>query len=140
MELNVTFFIQLGAFLVTVVLLSTMLFGPVLRALDERARRIDGAREEAARLSGTSHSQAGLIETRLKEARTAGLDEAARLKAEGERLEREELEKARQEAAKLVEEAKQRLGTATERARAQLNQDARNLASAVTRKVLGRAV
>jgi len=52
-------------------------FGPILKTLDDRHSKIEGAREEAARLSGTSGSNAGLIEKKLSEARTAGQEEMA---------------------------------------------------------------
>ena len=45
MELNVTFFIQLSAFLFTLLVLSNVAFAPILKTLDERHKRIEGARE-----------------------------------------------------------------------------------------------
>ena len=55
MELNVTFLIQLAAFLFTVLVLSQMAFAPLVKTLDERTRRIDGAKAEAATAALQTH-------------------------------------------------------------------------------------
>lgn len=138
MELNVTFFIQLGAFLATVFILSGTVFGPLLNTFDERHKRIEGAREEAARLAGNAGSQAGTIEKRLSEARNAGQEEMAGLKAEGEKREAELVGKAREEATRKLEEAKKSIQSAAEAARKDLGTQANTLAEAIANKALGR--
>ena len=138
MELNVTFIIQLVAFLLTVVLVSNVAFGPILHTLDERARCIDGARAEAQRLGEAIGSNAGVIEKRLSEARLAGQEELARLKAEGSKLEADLIGKAKDEANKSLTTAKDSLKTATDKARTDLKTQAQALAEAIAAKALGR--
>jgi F-type H+-transporting ATPase subunit b len=138
MELNVTFLVQLSAFLVTVFLLSTLLFGPVLKVMDERGRRIEGARQDASRLQGTARQAAGVIDKRVQEARVQGQDEAGRLRLEGEKAERDLVERSRREAADQVDVAKRDVARAAEIARADLKRDAHVLAAAIADRVLGR--
>lgn len=138
MELNITFFIQLGAFLATVLIVSNLAFGPVLKTLDERHKRIEGAREEAARLAGSSGSQADTIEKKLSAARASGQEEMTRLKTEAEKQEAEMLAAARFEASAELDAARARLKTATTTARDQLGSQARTLADAIVSKALGR--
>ena len=138
MELNVTFLIQLGAFLFTVLMLSNVAFGPVLHTLDERKKRIEGAREEAARLLSSSGSQADTIEKRMAAARSAGQDEMSAMKTQGEKAEAELVAKARTDATRQIEDARAGLQKATETARSQLASQAQQLAEAITQKALGR--
>lgn len=138
MELNVTFLLQLGAFLFTVIVLSQVAFGPILKTLDERSRRIEGAQKEAAALTSSAGSQAGVIESRMAEARKAGQDELNRLKGEGEKAEAEAVSAARAQSAKQIEEAKARIHKATETARAELQGQASALAAVIVEKALGR--
>ena len=138
MELNVTFLIQSAAFLLTVAVLSNVLFAPVLAMLDERTRRIEGARKEAAQLAGAADVQAGTIAARLAEARSTGHEELNRLKALGEQAEREQIDAARAEGGRWVDAAKQGLVIATAVAKEQLHKDAGTLAAAIAHKALGR--
>ena len=139
MELNVSFFIQLGAFLLTLGMLSGVVFGPLLQTLEEREKRIEGARLEASRLMDKSGSQAGEIDRKLSEARAAGQAELSRLKAEGEKSEAELLQTARQDAARKMEEAKKDLQSQSRAAQAELKSQAKTLAELVATRVLGRA-
>lgn len=138
MELNVTFIIQLVAFLFTVVLVSNVAFGPILKTLDDRHSKIEGAREEAARLTGSSGNNADVIEKRLAEARAAGQEELARLKADGEKQEADLTQKARDDAAMKLSAAKQAIKTASDKARAELEGQAKALAESIANKALGR--
>ncbi|MEW5853897.1 MAG: ATP synthase F0 subunit B [Myxococcota bacterium] len=138
MELNVTFLFQLGFFLFTVIVLSNVAFGPILKTLDERSRRIEGAQKEAAALQSSSSSQAGVIEQRMADARKAGQDELNRLKGEGEKVEAEAIAAARAQAAKQIEEAKVRIQKASETARGDLKNQASVLAGVIVEKALGR--
>lgn len=138
MELNVTFIIQLVAFLFTVGLVSNVAFGPILKTLDERTKRIDGAREETSRMSGTSGHHADTIEKRLAAARSAGQEDVARFKADAEKAEAESLAKARAAGTKQIDDARTSLQAATVKAKEELAQQAQTLADAIATKALGR--
>jgi len=138
MELNVTFFIQLGAFLATVIIVSNLAFGPVLKTLDERHKRIDGARAEAGRLASNAGSQADTIEKKLSAARSGGQDEMGRLKAEAEKQEAEIIGKAKADAGRQLDDARTRLQAATGKAREDLGKQAQTLADVIVTKALGR--
>lgn len=85
-DLDLSFFIQLGLFLLLYVLLSRFFFQPYARILKVRDESTRGMREEAAELE----ARAAVIEqstaSRLEEARKAGNDERRRIAAEGSRI------------------------------------------------------
>ena len=138
MEFNVTFIIQLVAFLFTVALVSNVAFGPILHTLEERTKRIDGARAEAARMAGSAGNQAELIQKRIAAARTAGQEDIAKFKGDAEKAESESLAKVRADAGKQVEAARSSLKAATVKATEELAQQAQTLADAIAAKALGR--
>lgn len=85
-DLDLSFFIQLGLFLLLYVLLSRFFFQPYAKILKKRDEGTEGlhslARELEARAAVLEQSTA----SRLEEARKAGNDERRRLAAEGSRI------------------------------------------------------
>jgi F-type H+-transporting ATPase subunit b len=69
-EVNGTIFIQIILFLSLVLWLSRFLFAPIMRLFDERERRIEGAKEEAARLSQQAEEKAQEFKRLYEEARS----------------------------------------------------------------------
>jgi F-type H+-transporting ATPase subunit b len=137
-ELNVTFLIQLVAFLFTVVMLSQLAFAPLLKTLDERKERIEGARHEAARLAQASGYQAETIVRKLADARRQGQEILGALKIEGEKQEAQLLTTAKGQANQQIDEARRSLQEASVQARDDLRKNAEQLAQAIAHKALGR--
>ena len=85
-DLDLSFFIQLGLFLLLYVLLSRFFFQPYARILKVRDESTRGMREEAAELEARAAVLEQSTASRLEEARKAGNDERRRIAAEGSRI------------------------------------------------------
>jgi F-type H+-transporting ATPase subunit b len=125
-------------FVVIVFPLNALLFRPLLRTLELRGEKIEGARSRASALSKQADEVLGRYETRVG---------AARREAEGVR--RHTLEAARSEQARLgadarrsaereVAQARAGVASALDSARAALRGETERLAREVAAKVLGR--
>jgi F-type H+-transporting ATPase subunit b len=139
MEFNVTFLLQLGIFLILLTVLSNVLWEPLLKLMDERERRIEGAAGEAKQLRAKAEAAAGTIEARMAEATADARKVLNDLREKGRKVELDLIESARSEAQTKLEDARADLFAATEDARGQLKDDANRLAADVVGKVLGRA-
>jgi F-type H+-transporting ATPase subunit b len=132
--------ILIVAFLGLVFPVNALLVRPLLRTLEERAQRIEGARDRAAELSRQADESL---------ARHRSAIEAARGEAERER--RAALEAARREQTRLTQQARAAAEQEIERARAgirailaevrdQLRRDSELLARQAVARILGRPV
>ena len=138
--LNYTVLVQIVAFLAFWFLLARLLFKPFVALLEERERRTEGARAEAAVLLG----EAGRMREEY-EKRVAGVrEEAGRVKEatlEQGRGERERLlSRAREEAAALLERTRGELNEEMRRQEALVGREAEAIAREMAEKVLGRKI
>src|SRR5262252_5615191 len=81
-DLDGTTFIQLGLFLLLMAVLNRFLWKPYLKVRGERTDRVDGYRQEAARLEADAASRLARAEAALAEARRVGSGERAVARAE----------------------------------------------------------
>jgi F-type H+-transporting ATPase subunit b len=132
--------VLIALFLVLIYPCHKLLFTPLLRVLDERRERIDGARARAERLSRDADELLGRYESAVQGARTEA--EAARRKAlEAARKNQARLTaQARAEAERELHAAREDVARELERAREQLRRDAQQLARAAATQVLGRVL
>lgn len=132
--------ILIAIFALLVLPVNALVVRPVLRTLEERAQRIEGARERAAELAKQADES-------LARHRAALLD--ARMRAERER--RAALDAARSEQSRLtsevraasereIERARGEIRGALAEARTSLRRDAEVLAREVVARILGRPV
>jgi F-type H+-transporting ATPase subunit b len=139
-DLDHTLWIQLGLFLILMLFLSKVVFGPYLRLKDAREKGIDGARAEAKSMQQGAAERVADYDARLLQAKQRGADEKARLRAEGADREREILAAARAETTRSVEAARASLQQEARKLRADLQPRVGELATAMARKLLGREV
>ena len=139
-DVDGTFFLQLGLFLVMALVLNALLFKPYLRMRAERERSIDGARDEAHKMEAKARAIVTDYDAKLTRARQRGAEERARLRQEAAARERQLLGAARDEAGKAIGGARATIATDAEAARAQLDKQARDLAKQMAKKILGREV
>ncbi len=139
-NLNFTLLIQLVNFLILLLLLNALLYKPIMAKIKERESTIKKDREKALELETEVANQENRHRDALVQARKAAAEEKAALLAESKVKESEILERARLEAARIVEEMRKSIQAESEQARSKLKQDMAPLAQSVTEKVLGRAV
>ena len=139
-ELNFTLIIQLIIVLSLMGILTQILFKPFLSVLQERRNRIEGAEKRAKDLQ----QQAEELIERYREAIAAGQAQGAGIRDEirktGLAEETEILQKAMDQANRLIQEMKARIAEEARAARTDLRFQAQNLSREITEKILGRSV
>ncbi len=131
---------QLVTFLLFVWVLNRLLFKPIARALSERRERIAGDLDQAAQLREQAQAEQERFQAELRqqqaEAQRMRQDMASRL-AE---LEEQQMQSAREAAARIRAEAQQESERLREQALASARGELAELVTQATTKVLGRAI
>jgi F-type H+-transporting ATPase subunit b len=139
-ELNFTLIIQLIIVLSLMGILTQILFKPFLNVLQERRNRIEGAEKRAKDLQ----QQAEELIERYREAIAAGQAQGAGIRDEIRKTslaeETEILQKAMEQANRLIQEVKTRIAEEARAARTDLHLQTQHLSREITEKILGRSV
>ena len=138
-DLDGTFFVQGGMFLLMVVLLRPLLFKPWIRAMERRTAAIDGARTEAERLRTEADQVGADYDRKLAEARERAAVERSKAQREEEARRDAELAAARQEAEADLTRRRMELEREARQARTELASRVAPLAEDIVRRILGRA-
>ena len=139
-DIDHTVWIQLLLFFIVAFIGSRLLFRPYLRMRDERAAGIEGARDEAVRLSTEADARLAHYEREIEVARSKAQDERRTMRTDAAVKQREATEKARADAGKAFDEARLRVERETNLARQQLMPRATQVAEEIAGKLLGRKV
>jgi F-type H+-transporting ATPase subunit b len=137
-DIDATLFILVGVFLFLYIVLRITLFRPVLRVLDERERRIDGAKAEAKAMQERAEGAMSEYEAFVREARSKGAELKAALRQEGQRIERTLLDEVRRETEAQLAQGKAELRSEMERQATALSREAETLARRAAERLLGR--
>lgn len=125
-------------FAVLVYPVNVFLVRPLLRVLEEREERIDGARDRAGRLAEQAEESLARYRADIDAAK-ADAEQQRRSLVEAARDEQTSLTRgARAEAEQQIEAARAEVGAALEQARDSLRGDAEVLARQVVERILGR--
>jgi F-type H+-transporting ATPase subunit b len=139
-DLDGTFFIQLGVLFVLMLLLTRLLWKPYLKVRSERVSRVEGYREQAAKLEADAQQRLERAEGALAEARRVGAGERSVARAEAHAREQTLLAQAGAAAQKALAEARARIATTVAAERGKLEANALATAREAARKILGREV
>jgi F-type H+-transporting ATPase subunit b len=135
-----TVVVQLVLFLVLFVIANRFLFQPYLVLRERRKAGIEGARDEAERMSAQADAKLADYEKQLTVARDRANEQGRKVRLEGIAHEREVTDAAKAAAQRATDEAQATMRRETEAARAQLMPQAEALAKAISSKLLGREV
>ncbi|MEW5890590.1 MAG: F0F1 ATP synthase subunit B [Pseudomonadota bacterium] len=140
MNLNATLFAQLAVFFVLAWFTMKFVWPPIMKALDERAKKIaDGLAAADKAKTDLANAEKKVVEE-MRKAR----ESAAELRANAERQAAQLLDEARQEAAKIVaqarEAAEQEAAVAAQRAKEALREQVALLAVAGAERILRREI
>jgi F-type H+-transporting ATPase subunit b len=139
-DIDRTIFVQLGIFLLLVLVLWRLLWRPYLRVRGERVTRVDGYREQATRLDADARDRLARAEAKLAEARRVGAGERAVARAEAQAREQTLLAEANAAAQRTLADARDRLKVSVAAERAKLEGRASDIAREAANKILGREV
>jgi F-type H+-transporting ATPase subunit b len=139
-DIDGTVIVQFVLFLALFVVANRLLFQPYLRLRERRKAGIDGARDEAERMTAEADAKLADYEKQLAVARDRAHEQGRKIRAEATRHEREVTDQARAAAQKAIEDAQATVRRETEAARGQLLPQADALARSIASKLLGREV
>jgi F-type H+-transporting ATPase subunit b len=139
-DLDASLLIQVGVFVVLLVILKPLLFDPMLKLFEEREKRIEGTRHAASKEDERSAKALAKYEGILAKAREAGNVERDALRADGQKREAEMMARVRAQTAATVEQGRIAIGNEAKTARSQLANEASVLARSIASRVLGREV
>jgi F-type H+-transporting ATPase subunit b len=139
-DIDLTMFVQVGLFVVLLLVLKPLLFDPMLKLFEERERRIEGARAEGLKLDRASAEAQGKYEAAMQKARASAGAERDKLRAEGVKVEQEILAQVRAETGQSMEVGRRALLTQVEGTRRELQGSAAELGASLASRVLGRTV
>lgn len=139
-DINITYFILLGLFLLVAFLLNKVVFGPFLELFQERYDKMEGAVESAEALLKQAADQEATFRQQIKKATAVGIDARAKIRGEAQQKmsQRIAAEKARQQEVlgKRIAELDALRETAMKKATA----EAQALATMTAEKLLGRSI
>jgi F-type H+-transporting ATPase subunit b len=139
-DIDLTVIVQFALFLVLFLVANRLLFQPYLKLRERRKAGIEGAREEAERMTAQAEAKLADYEKQLATARDRASEETRAIRNQAAARERDVTEKARATAQTAINEAQAMMRSQTEAARAQLMPQATALARAMTSRLLGREV
>jgi F-type H+-transporting ATPase subunit b len=140
LTLNATLVVQLVTFLLTLLVLYRVAWGPVLKALEARQKRIQEGLEAAQKAQQDREAAERAYAERLAEARQEAqrmLDQATRM---GETLRQELEQKARQQANQIIEQARAEIDRERLKALQDLRRQVADLAVLAAGRVIGESL
>ncbi len=139
-DIDLTAVVQFGLFVIIYLVANKLLFQPYLQLRERRKAGIEGAREEAERMTAQADAKLADYQKQLAVARDRAGEEGRKVRAEANAHEKEVTDKARATAQKAIDDAQAKMRSETQAARAQLMPQADALAKAMASKLLGREV
>jgi len=138
--LDYTVLIQIVAFLVFWFLLTRLLFKPFIGLLEERERRTEGAKAEAAALKEEGERLSKGYEQAIAKAKDDGRAAKETILQEARQARERLLGQAREEAARMVQAAREEIRKELERGRDLAAREAEAIARQMAEKILGRRI
>ena len=137
MELNATFLASIISFIVFVLIMNAIFYGPLSKIMEEREKYVNGNYEDAKK----AHEKSEQIMSEIDKKRTDTLSEAKGIIKEKSDKAKNKKDKITQEAKKKsfeeIAEAKRVLNEETENSKEALNNDISNLADIICSKLDG---
>jgi len=139
-ELNLTMIVQLAIVLSLIGILSQVVFKPFLAMLEERKNLVHGAEKRAGELQQRTDELMERYREAMAAAQAKGASIREDIRKQSLARETELLQKAMEEANRLIQEMKDKISDEMGAARADLQLQARNLSTEIAQKILGRSL
>lgn len=138
-SLNFTLFIQMGMFLVLMLILNRFVFKPMAALLAEREKRIKDPGSDAKGMDSEIEKMHLQYEATMNDARLKGVEERNRLRKEGAEREQELVKGAYKASEEALSDVKEKIERELGAARESLKKEAASLSVDAAEKLLGRA-
>jgi F-type H+-transporting ATPase subunit b len=137
-DFDLTFVGQMVVFAALIIVLKPLVFDPVLGLFEEREKRTDGAKAAAREMQEKAGVLLRKYEHELEKVHQVAAEERDRIRADTARLEAEQMNEARQLAAKIIDEGRERITEEIHAVRFELGRSSERLARDIAGRVLGR--
>lgn len=138
-DVDGTFFVQGGIYIALIFILKPLLFDPWLQAQDRRKQAVEGSHKKAKTLAKDADALVARYDERLEAARDKAHGVRADARREEESRKAAALAGARDDAQKILDEARAKIDADATKAREDLTGRVDELAHDITHKLLGRA-
>ncbi|MFN8606113.1 MAG: ATP synthase F0 subunit B [Vulcanimicrobiota bacterium] len=132
----IVFFAQIGLFLFFHMTMQSLIYGPIVRARNEREGRIEGHLSKAEAAAANAKGMKAKYDEEIKAQRVVLAQELKEATEKAEKEAAARMQQARDEAGKLTDEAHARLNEEEKQLLASMDQEANKLALAVARQVV----
>ncbi|MEK7851445.1 MAG: ATP synthase F0 subunit B [Deltaproteobacteria bacterium] len=139
-SLNLTIFIQMGLFLVLMLILNRLVFRPMVSLLEEREKRVKDPGADAKGMEAEVERMRLQYEATLNDAKLKAIEERNGLRKEGADREQEIIKNAYKASEETLSDVKGKIEKELDIAREALRKEAAFLSSNVAEKLLGRPV
>ena len=139
-DLDGSFFVQLGIFIAAFFILRSLVFRPVLGLFDAREHAVQGSKQKAEQLEREAEQTRERFEAELRRVRQAANEERDRQRAQAQQLARELTERARRENTATLSSAKAQLELQAVDARKKASAEGPVLARQIAERLLGRSM
>lgn len=126
-------------FLGLIIALNYLLFRPLQKVLTERESRTTGVVGQAQQSIDHFTDLSNRYQATIKQARLEGYRRQEEVRAEAGKKRAEEIDRARKSAEQLIQEARTTIQTQVEKAKEQLDREAREISSGIAATVLQRS-
>jgi F-type H+-transporting ATPase subunit b len=137
-DLDGTIVFQAITFLAVFLVLRSFVFKPMLALFDAREKAIDGAKAAAKNLESDADEALKTFEAKVRAAKVEATVERDRLRSDGQRLERDLVARARDDADKTLAAATKSMNEQAEAVRAHMKANVPAIAGQIAEKLLGR--
>jgi F-type H+-transporting ATPase subunit b len=137
-EINFTLIIQLAIVLGLMVILSQVVFRPFLAIVQERGDRVTEAEKKAQSLQQQAEELIKRYRNGISAAQIQGAKIREEIHKESLAREAEALQKATEEANRLIQEVKEKIAAEMEATRTTLGRQVQNISREIAERILGR--
>ncbi|MFO0760908.1 MAG: ATP synthase F0 subunit B [Byssovorax sp.] len=139
-DFDLTFLAQFLLFTAFIMLIKPLLFDPLLRVFEERERRTEGAKAEAAEMDAEAGRLLGEYEAAREKVRKEAEVEREKLRAATAKLEAQIMADARAETTKILESGKAKIAVDVAELRKEIERIKPELAAQIASRILDREV
>jgi len=136
-SLNATLFIQVVNFLLLMWILNRLLFGPIVRAIEEREEKIRRLLKNTEEISSRAQGVKEDYEKKMKQAHVKAFEAKEKVRTEGVEGAERAAKKALSEAEKSLTETRGVVTLEAERAREEFGSLSQEISREIYRKILG---
>jgi F-type H+-transporting ATPase subunit b len=135
-----TLFLQMGNFILLIIVLNVILYKPIRQILIERKRKIQGYEEGIEAIQRDASESDQSFQAKISEARQQGVQQKEALKQTGQEEEKRLISEINQKAQAELEAIRAQIAKDAEDARRGLEKEIGVFSGTIAEKILGRAV